>query len=103
MTSSIPIVSAMPQFSAAGNSNDQLASASPIYQALLSQTGGDLGNVNSLAASQPSFAPSLSLMSPGGGINPGQAQQFGPLFGLLMSLYGQGGQQGQPQPGSGGL
>lgn len=101
MTPSVPIISAMPQFSGAGNSNDQLAAANPIYQALLSQTGGDLQNVNSLAASQPNFAPSLSLMSPGGGINPGQAQQFGPLFGLLMSLYGQGGQQ--PQPGSGGL
>jgi hypothetical protein len=93
---SIPIISALPQFSGAGNSNDSLAAASPVYQALLAQTGGNLGNVNELAASQPNFAPSLSLMSPGGGINPMQSQQFGPLFGLLMSLYGQGGQQQQP-------
>lgn len=100
-TPDIPIISALPQFSGT-QSNDALASASPIYQALLSQTGGYLGNTDALAASQPGYASSLALMSPGGGLNPAQAQQFGPLFGLLMSLYGQQGQQ-QPTPGSGGL
>jgi hypothetical protein len=80
----------MPQFSGQAPQDD-LAASSPVYQALLAQTGGDLGNVDSLGASQPSFAPALSLMSPGGGLNPAQAMQFGPLFGLLMSLSGQAG------------
>lgn len=99
-TSSIPTISAMPQFSG-GAPQDNLAAASPIYQALLAQTGGNLQNVNALAASQPSFAPALSLMTPGGGLNPVQASQFGPLFGLMMSLWGQGGQRPQPAPGQG--
>ena len=95
--SSVPIISALPQFGGGqGTSQDQLASSSPVYQALLAQTGGDLQNVNSLAASQPGFGQALSLMNPGGGLNPAQANQFGPLFGLLMSLYG------QQTPGSGG-
>jgi hypothetical protein len=100
-TPSIPLISAMPQFGQAPVSQDDLASASPMYQALLAQTGGNLQNVNALAASQPSFAPALSLMTPGGGLNPSQAAQFGPLFGLLMSLWGQNGQTQQPTPGMG--
>jgi hypothetical protein len=96
MTSSVPIISAMPQFGG-GSPTDQLASASPIYQALLSQTGGNLHNTDALAASQPGFANSLSMMSPAGGLSPQQSSQFGPLFGLLMSLWG----GGQPTPGQG--
>jgi hypothetical protein len=101
MTSAIPLISAMPQFSESAKAPDSLAAASPIFQALLSQSGGPQGlqDVNSLASAQPQFAPALSLMSPGGGLNPQQASQFGPLFGLLMSLFG-GGQQ-QPTPGMG--
>ena len=101
---SIPLISAMPQFGGPPVAQDDLAAASPIYQALLAQTGGNLQNVNSLAASQPSFAPALSMMTPGGGLNPQQASQFGPLFGLLMSLMGPGSQgqpAQQPQPGMG--
>ena len=90
--SSIPIISALPQFG--GQQNDMLASASPIYQALLSNTGGNLSNVDELAASQPGFAQSFSMFSPSGGISPQQSSQFGPLFGLLLSLF-----SGQ-QPGS---
>ena len=93
-TSSIPIISALPQFGAPV-AQDDLAAASPIYQALLAQTGGNLGNTDALAASQPNFAQPLALM--GGGLNPQQSAQFGPLFGLLMSLYG----QQAPQPGGG--
>jgi hypothetical protein len=100
-TPSVPLISALPQFNAGLAAPDDLAAASPIYQALLAQTGGNLQNVNSLAASQPNFAPALSLMGPGGGLNPAQASQFGPLFGLLMSLWGQGGQTPQPTPGQG--
>lgn len=92
MTNSVPIISALPQFGGAPVAQDDLAASSPIYQALLSQTGGDLSNTDALASSQPNFAQSLSLMSPSGGLNPSQSAQFGPLFGLLMSLYG--GQQG---------
>jgi hypothetical protein len=95
--STVPLVAALPQFSEA-KPPDDLASASPVYQALLAQTGGSLGNVNALAASNPQFAQMLSLLSPGGGIGPGQAQQFGPLFGLLMSLSGG---EKQPTPGQG--
>lgn len=91
----------MPQFGGPPVAQDDLASASPVYQALLAQTGGNLTNTDALAASQPGFANSLSLMSPGGGLNPAQSAQFGPLFGLLMSLYGQQGQQQTPQPGQG--
>jgi hypothetical protein len=94
--STAPLIAALPQFGGGQGSQDQLVASSPVYQALLSQTGGNLQNVNSLAASQPGFGQALSLMSPGGGLNPAQANQFGPLFGLLMSLYG------QQTPGSGG-
>lgn len=99
--STVPLISALPQFGEAVKTPDSLASASPIFQALLSSVGGGKGlqNVNSLAAANPQFGSSLSMMSPGGGINPQQAAQFGPLFGLLMSLFG-GGQQ-QPTPGMG--
>lgn len=94
MTTPVPLISAMPQFNP--GTRDDLAASSPVYQALLAQTGGKLGNVNSLAASQPSFAPGLALMGPGGGLNPAQASQFGPLFSLMMALQG-GGQMGQGQ------
>lgn len=83
----------MPQFGTQANAPDDLIAASPAYQSLLSATGGNLTNPNSLAASQPGFAPALSFMSPQGGINPQQGGQFGPIFGLLMSLMG-GQQQG---------
>lgn len=95
----IPLISALPQFaSQGGGANgpqqvpDDLAAASPILQALLQQTGGAQGtqNVNSLVAANPQFGQALSFMSPGGGLNPGQAQQFGPLFALMMSLQGGG-------------
>ena len=100
MTGDIPLISALPQFSGAPVAQDDLASSSPMYQALLAQTGGNLRNTDALAASQPGFAPALSLMTPGGGLNPAQSAQFGPLFGLLMSLWGQG---GTPPAGQGGL
>jgi hypothetical protein len=93
-----PLISALPQFGnlQGGNANnDALASSSPIFQALLQSTGGNLSNVDSLAASNPGFGSALSFMSPGGGLSPQQGAQFGPLFGLIMSLMGgqQGGQQ----------
>ena len=91
-----PLISALPQFDQPSN-NDATASASPIFQALLSQTGGNLSNVDSLAASQPGFGNALSLMSPSGGLSPQQGAQFGPLFSLIMSLMG-----GQQTPGTGG-
>jgi hypothetical protein len=101
-TSAIPIISALPQFGGPPVAQDDLAASSPVYQALLAQTGGNLQNTDALAASQPGFGNSLSMMTPAGGLNPAQSAQFGPLFGLLMSLYGQQGQgQPQPQPGQG--
>jgi len=85
--SSVPLISALPQFGQA-QPNDPLAAASPIFQTLLSQTGGNLTNVNSLAASNPQFGNALSLLGPPGGLNQQQSAQFGPLFGLIMSLFG---------------
>jgi hypothetical protein len=87
------------QFGAPQASDEQVAS-NPILEALLSQTGGQQGlqNVNSMAAANPQFGDALSQMSPGGGLNPQQASQFGPLFALMMSLQGGGGQQ-TPQGG----
>lgn len=95
-TPSIPLVAALPQFSQAAAPQDDLISASPIYRALLSQTGGTTGmqNVNKLGALNPQWGQMLSFMSPGGGIGPQQAQQFGPLFALLMSLQGGGAMPG---------
>jgi hypothetical protein len=93
---SIPIISAMPQFGGPPVAQDDMAASSPIYQALLAQTGGNLHNTDAMAASQPGFGNSLSMMAPPGGLNPAQSAQFGPLFGLLMALNGQQG-QGQPQ------
>lgn len=83
-----------------GASDEQIAS-NPILEALLSQTGGTQGlqNVNSMAAANPQFGNALSQMSPGGGLNPQQASQFGPLFALMMSLQGGGGGQQTPQGG----
>lgn len=95
--SSVPLISALPQFGPQSNSPDDLASANPIYQALLASTGGNLGNLDALSASQPGFGQALSLMSPSGGLNAQQGSQFGPLFGLIMSLMG-----GQQTPGTGG-
>lgn len=97
--STVPLISAMPQFGAAAKAPDDLASASPVLQALLSQTGGTSGmqNVNSMAAMNPQMGQILSLMSPGGGLNPQQASQFGPLFAMMMSL--QGGGSGTPGTG----
>lgn len=91
-TSAVPIISALPQFNTA-RAPDDLAAASPTLQALLAGTGGIKGtqNVNALGASSPELGQLLSLMSPGGGLNPQQASQFGPLFALLLSL-----QSGQP-------
>lgn len=91
-TPSIPLIAALPQFSSSGNSPDDVAASSPALQALLSQTGGWQGtqNPNSLAAANPQMGNLLSLMSPPGGLNPQQANQFGPLFALLMSLQGGG-------------
>lgn len=94
-TPSIPLISALPQFTGTSAQQDDLAASSPIYQALLSQTGNNLQNTDALAASQPGFASALSLMSPAGGLNPTQSAQFGPLFSLMMSLQGQ--QTPQPQ------
>lgn len=90
MANTIPLISAMPAMGGGAQSPDDLASASPIFQALLSGSGGPQGlqNVNSMAASNPAFGNALSLMSPGGGLSPMQAQQFGPLFALMMSLQG---------------
>lgn len=85
MSSQPSIISALPQFNQP-QGNDALAASSPSYQALLSQTGGDTSNLNSLAASNPAMASVLSLMNPQGGLNPQQAAQFGPLFSLLFSL-----------------
>jgi hypothetical protein len=90
----------VPFASLAGNTSsqipDDMASASPILQALLSQSGGQQGlqNTDSLVAANPFMGQALSLMSPGGGLSPQQSQQFGPLFALMMSLNG-----GQPNPG----
>lgn len=67
--------------------NDDLIAANPAFQSVMSQTGGQ-PDVNSLAASNPQLGSLFSLMSPGGGLNPQQAQQFGPIFALLMSLQG---------------
>lgn len=94
-TTSIPLVSALPQFGG-GGSQDSLFTAVPALQNLVSSTGGPqgLGNVNSLAAANPQMAAILSLMSPPGGLNPQQAQQFGPMFGLIMALNGMTGQPG---------
>jgi hypothetical protein len=94
--SSVPLISALPQFGSQ-TPPDDLAAANPIFQALLSSTGGNLKNVDSLAASQQGYGQALSLMSPGGGLSPQQGAQFGPLFGLIMSLMG-----GQQTPGTGG-
>ncbi len=87
--SSVPIISALPEFGG-GRAPDDLAAASPVLQALLSQSGGPKGlqNVNSLAASNPQFGQILSLLSPGGGLSPQQASQFGPIFALMMALQG---------------
>jgi hypothetical protein len=77
---------------------DDLAAASPILQALLSQTGGQQGlqNTDSLISANPAMGQALSFMSPGGGLSPQQSQQFGPLFALMMSLTG----NVQPTPGT---
>jgi hypothetical protein len=98
--SSVPLIAALPQFNQT-QTPDSLAASSPILQSLLANTGGNLTNVDSLAASQPGFAQALSLMSPSGGLSPQQGAQFGPLFGLIMSLMGGGQQQQQPTPGMG--
>lgn len=100
MTSAVPIISALPQFNSQ-KPPDSLAAASPVLQQLLSSSGGTSGlqNVNSLAASNPQLGQILSLMSPGGGLSPQQAAQFGPVFALLMALQGGG---GTPMPGMGG-
>lgn len=90
---SVPLISALPQFNPQGQGNDLLAASNPMFQQLLTAAGGNLGNIDALSSSQPGFGSQLSLMSPAGGINPQQAQQFGPIFGLLMSLMG--GQQPQ--------
>lgn len=84
-----PLISAMPQFGGAGTKDD-LVSATPALQNLLSQTGGLAGtqNVDALGASSAQFGNMLSLMSPGGGLSPSQASQFGPLFALLMGMQG---------------
>jgi len=94
--SSIPLISVMPGLGAS-TAPDDLVSGSPILQALLSGTGGMKGleNVNSFGAMSPEMGQALSFMSPGGGLNPQQASQFGPMFGLLMSLMGNGQQGGQ--------
>ena len=57
-------------------------------QALLSGTGGMKGleNVNSFGAMSPEMGQALSFMSPGGGLNPQQASQFGPMFGLPVTV-----------------
>lgn len=81
-----PLIAVLPQFR--NQTQDATANSNPIFQALLSQTGGNLTNVNSLAASQSGFGNALSLMSPGGGLSPQQGAQFGPLFSLIMSLMG---------------
>lgn len=69
---------------------DDLISSNPIYQALLSSTGGQPNNLDAMASSNPQYGAALGLMNPGGGLNPQQAQSFGPLFALLMSLQGGG-------------
>lgn len=91
-TPGIPLISAMPQFSSAATPPDDLTAASPNLQALLSQMGGPQGthNLDAMGASSPQFGQMLSLMSPGGGLNPQQASQFGPLFALLMGMQGGG-------------
>lgn len=96
-TTSVPIISAFPQFGGS-KAPDDLAAASPVLQQLLTQTGGNLTNVNSLSASNPQLGQLLSLMSPGGGLSPQQAAQFGPVFAMLMALQG----GGTPMPGMGG-
>lgn len=93
-SSAVPIISALPQFSA-NRSPDDLAAASPVLQQLLAGTGGNLTNVNSLAASDPQLGQMLSLLSPSGGLSPQQAAQFGPVFAMLMALQG----GGAPTPG----
>ena len=89
-TPSIPLIASLPQFSSQANQPDDLASASPGLQALLSQTGGWQGsqNVDAMAASNPQWGSVFSQMTPPGGLNPQQAGQFGPLFQLLMGLQG---------------
>lgn len=91
--STVPLISALPQSNSA-SAPDDLTAASPMLQALLAQTGGTKGlqNTDSLGALNPAMGQALSFMSPGGGLSPQQASQFGPMFGLLMSLMG--GQQG---------
>ena len=89
-TLGMPMIGAMPQFNAGQNSPDDIASASPVLQALLSQTGGWQGsqNVDAMAANNPQWGSMLSMMQPPGGLNTQQASQFGPLFAMLMSLQG---------------
>ena len=71
---------------------DDLIAGSPILQALVGSTGGQTGlqNTDSLIAANPAMGQALSFMSPAGGLNPMQSQQFGPLFALMMSLQGGG-------------
>jgi hypothetical protein len=92
--SSIPIISAMPQFGSSSVAPDDLAASSPVYQSLLAQTGGNTQNLDAMAAMNPQLGNMVSLMSPGGGLNMQQASQFGPLFAMLMSLQGGGMPQG---------
>lgn len=97
-----PLISGLPQFGAAAPPDD-LVSASPGIQSLLSSVGGPhgLGNLDAMAAANPQMGSLMSLLGPAGGISPQQAQQFGPIFALMMSL--QGGAGGVPNTPAGGV
>jgi len=87
----LPLISAMPQFGKESVPQDDLVTASPIYQTLLGMTGGQAGqNADMTAASNTQFGQALSFLQPGGGLNPQQAGQFGPLVALMLSLQGGG-------------